>query len=100
MKLGRILFLCCIGFVFLVIYQHNLIIKLTYSKQRLIQKKDKLQKERNELMKELCQLKDLHKVRTWAQDTLGMTDVKMSQVFTLTTVDGEDFYQTPTYLNH
>lgn len=96
MRLGKILFLWGVLFVFAVIYQHNLIIKLNYTKQRLVQKRDKLQKERNELMRQLCQLKDLHSVKEWAINERGMTDMSLSRVFTLTTAGGCDFYGTPT----
>ena len=83
--LGRKLFALGTIFVFGVIYQHNLIIKLNYDKQRLEIKKSKLIKEKNELMKELYQLKDPTKIKSWAVDNLGMRDVNMSHVITLTT---------------
>ena len=46
---GRVLMLGAIAFVFIKIYQHNLIIKLRYEYQRLEKQKLLLEKERNDI---------------------------------------------------
>ncbi len=99
MRFSRLLFVFVTVFVFGVIYQHNLIIKLNYGKQRLALKKDKLTKEQNELMKELYQIKDQSKTKVWAVEQYGMKDLMMSHVITLTTQADGDFFVTPT-TNH
>jgi len=83
-KFGRKLLAFGTLFVFGAIYQHNLIIKLSYAKQRLELKKGKLIKEQNELMKELYQVKDPTKIRAWAMEQQGMKDLALSHVITLT----------------
>ncbi len=99
MKFGRLLFVFGTAIVFLVIYQHNLIIKLNYGKQRLALKKDKLIKEQNELMQALYQLKNPSKTKAWATGQQGMSDLMLSHVITLTTQAEGDFFVTPT-TNH
>lgn len=96
MKFGRLLFIFGTLFVFGVIYQHNLIIKLNYTKQRLALKKTKLIKEQNELMKELYQLRDPSTTRVWAVENQGMKDLVMSHVVTLTVQAQGDFFVTST----
>jgi hypothetical protein len=99
MKFGQLLFIFGTVFVFLVIYQHNLLIKLNYSKQRFVLKKIKLNKEYNELMKEWYQLKDPLKTKIWATERYGMKDLVMSHVITLTTQAQGDFFVTSTIVH-
>lgn len=96
MKIGRLLVVFGAVFMFLVIYQHNLLIKLNYSKQRLAMKKIKLVKEQNELMKEYYQLTDSAKTKKWALEQRGMNDLVMSHVITLTTQGSTEFFITST----
>lgn len=98
-KFGRLLILCGTMFGFFVIYQHNLLIKLNYNKQRLALKKAKLIKEQNELMKEYYQLKDSVKTKGWALEQRGMKDLALSNVITLTTQGRHDFFMTTTVNN-
>jgi hypothetical protein len=93
---GRLVGAFCVIFIFFIIYEHNLIIKVNYNRQRLAQKRDKLMKEQNELTRILCQLKNQAAVRTWATDNAGMSDLAMSQVITLTTQTRHDFFITST----
>lgn len=81
--LGRKLLLLGMVFVFGSIYEHNLMIKLTYERQRLELKKNKLIKEKNEVMKEFYQLSDPARIRAWAESQ-GMKDLALSHVVTLT----------------
>ncbi len=98
MKFSRMLLGLGTIFVFCVIYQHNLIIKLSYARQRLEIKKRKLLKEKNELTKELYQLKDLTKTRAWAIEQQGMKDLALSHIMTLTTKAQYDFFVTSTMM--
>jgi hypothetical protein len=70
--------------VFVKIYQHNLIIKLNYERQRLELKKGQLKKKKNDLFCQLCFLKNPKNVTNFAQETLLMDRLKFSQVMTFT----------------
>ena len=93
---GRLVGAFCVIFTFFIIYEHNLVIKINYNKQRLAQKRDKLMREQNELTRTLQQLKDYAAIRIWALTTAGMCDLTMSQVITLTTNAQHDFFITST----
>ena len=92
----RSLALFFIALVFVKIYQHNQIIKLNYEKQRVENKRNKLKRERNELLVQLSALNDLGKVRKVAQEKMGMQWLTMSQIITVTEQPLFDFYTTTT----
>lgn len=81
-------------FVFLKIYQHNLVIKLSYEKQRLEKKKMQLEKERNDFSVELLSLLDPEKILTKAQEEWGMKAIKINQVRAVPMRTGVDFLRT------
>ena len=84
-KFLKILFFIGIALVFVKIYQHNQVVRITYEKQRLERKKQDLVKEKNELLIRHAFLKDYKKVKQYAQDVLKMRKLLLSQVITLTT---------------
>jgi len=69
-----------ITLAFVKIYQHNLIIKLKYEKQRLEKKATQLRKDRNELVAVYAQLQDSQSVITKATNELGMKPLSIKQV--------------------
>lgn len=79
-----LLFLLCVSFVFIKIYQHNLLIKLSYEKQRQERKKEKLQHKKNHMLAKLYSLRDFKRVKKIAQAKLGLKELKLSQIITLT----------------
>ena len=83
-KSGRLLIITFMCMVFIKIYQHNLIIRLNYEHQRLEIKKSQLKKQKNDLLSQLCFLKDPRCVTSFAQGTLNMDKLKFSQVMTFT----------------
>ena len=70
--------------VFLTIYQHNLIIKRNYEKQRLSKTRIKLENERNELYRTLLHVHNPEAVAARAGTEWGMRPLQPSQVLTLT----------------
>ncbi len=83
-----------IGFVFLKIYQHNLIIKLNYEYQRLEKKKSQLEKDRNELLAVFLKVQAPRKVLAMARDTWGMVPLTIHQVCTIEVRPEIDFLST------
>ncbi len=77
-------FMILLFFIFIKIYQHNLLIKLNYEKQRFEKKNSKLRKKKNELLVQYFKLKNQHRVKNVAQQDLGMQPIKLSQVITFT----------------
>lgn len=87
MKRGNffsLLFLLTIIFVFTKIYQHNLIIKLNYEKQRLERKRVILKQEKNQKLAQLYNLKDFNRIKKIATEKIGLQELKLSQIITLT----------------
>lgn len=83
-KFLSILFLVIVFFVFFKIYQHNLLIRLNYEKQRVENEKNELKKKKNELLVKYFEFKNQHRVKTVAQEKLGMQPLKLSQIITFT----------------
>jgi hypothetical protein len=90
----QMLLLMLIGFFFLKIYQHNLIIKLNYEYQRLEKKKSQLEKDRNELLSVYLKTRDPHKVLAIARDEWGMVPLKIHQVESIVEHPEIDFFST------
>lgn len=84
LKAGRLLLITLMCMVFIKIYQHNLIIKLNYERQRLEIKKSQLKKQKNDLFRHLCFLKEPRNVASFAQQSMAMDKLKFSQVMTFT----------------
>ena len=70
--------------MFFKIYQHNLLIKLNYEKQRLEIKKEQLKQKKNSLLVEFFKLKDFKRIKNIAQQDFGFQDLKLSQIKTFT----------------
>ncbi len=83
-KFLTIIFLVIICFIFVKIYQHNLLIKLDYKKQRIENKKNKLKRKKNELLVKYFELKNQHRVKAFVQEELGMKPISLSQIITFT----------------
>ncbi len=79
-----LLFLLCTFFVFIKIYQHNLLIKLIYEKQRLERKKEILKQKKNHMLAKLYTLRDFKRVKKIAEKKLGLKELKLSQIITMT----------------
>lgn len=79
-SLTKILIVLVVSFVFIKIYQHNLVIKLNYERQRLENKKTQREKERNELSVQLLSLLEPGKLVVKAKEAWGMNAIKISQV--------------------
>ena len=75
-----LIFLFSVFFVFLKIYQHNLLIKLNYEKQHLDRIAEDLKKEKNLKLAQLYQLKDFKKVKDIAQKDLFLIDLSLLQI--------------------
>lgn len=84
LRLGRIIGVFTLCLVFTKIYQHNLVIKLNYKKQRLELNKNDLNKSCSNLKVELCRLKDAEQIKKIAQEKWGMEKLKFAQVTTFT----------------
>ncbi len=78
------LFFICLFFVFIKIYQHNLLIKLNYEKQRLEKKNLKLKRKKNMLLVELFKLKDFKRIKNIAEEKFDFHELKLSQIKTFT----------------
>lgn len=83
-----------LGLSFFKIYQHNLVIKLNYEKQRLVKRKEHLKKERNDLLMKLFVAQDYGQLQARARQEWGMVPMKVSHVLTLTTQATVDFMAT------
>ena len=83
-KFFTLFFVINLFFVFVKIYQHNQLIKLSYKKQRLENKKNSLKKKKNELLVELFTLKNQQRVKKIAQEKFGMQPLRLSQIVTFT----------------
>ncbi len=79
----RILWTVLIGFVFVRIYQHNLIIGLRYERQRLAQEIGQLEKQRNELLADWYQSQDPERLHALACEAWGMSPVSVDRVIIL-----------------
>jgi hypothetical protein len=79
-----ILFLLNLTFIFIKIYQHNLIIKLNYEKQRVENIKHELKREKNDFRVKFFTLRNQEEVARLAQEKLGMQPLKLSQIITFT----------------
>ncbi|MBD3232060.1 hypothetical protein GF322_05400 [Candidatus Dependentiae bacterium] len=79
-----ILFTLNIVFIFIKIYQHNLLIRLTYEKQRIEKHKNDLKKQKNDLRIKYLTIIDQEKIYNLAKDKLGMQSLKLSQITTCT----------------
>jgi hypothetical protein len=84
LKFLTILFLVSISFIFLKIYQHNLLIKLSYEKQRVESEKNELKKKKSELLVKYFELSNQLVVKNMAQEKLGLQPLKLSQIITFT----------------
>ncbi len=84
LKFLTILFLVGLSFIFLKIYQHNLLIKLSYEKQRVENEKNELKKKKSELFVKYFELSNRQLVRSKAQEKLGLQPLKLSQIVTFT----------------
>lgn len=83
-KSGRLAIFIIMCMVFVKIYQHNLIIRLNYERQRLEIKKKQLKTQKNDFQRQLCCVRDSGIVSAFAQDKLGLSKTKFSQVMTFT----------------
>ena len=83
-KFFSLLFLLCTSFVFVKIYQHNLLIKLIYEKQRLERKKDTLKQNKNHMLAKLYTLRDFKRIKRIAKENFGLKELKLSQIITMT----------------
>ncbi len=77
-----ILFVINLVFIFTKIYQHNLLISLTYEKQRIENKKNNLKKQKNDLRIQYFTMIDQEKVWNLAKSKLGLQPLRLSQVTT------------------
>ncbi|MBU4270148.1 hypothetical protein KJ644_03340 [Candidatus Dependentiae bacterium] len=85
-KFLSIIFLLVISFIFLKIYQHNLLIKLSYEKQRFALKKEELKQKKNLLLVDFYKLKDFKRIKNIASQELGLQELTLSQIKTFTSV--------------
>ena len=76
--------LCILLFLFIKIYQHNKIIKLTYAQQRIEKSHANLTKEKNKLLLSLNELQDRTTIKTKTQEQLKMNPLKISQIISFT----------------
>lgn len=92
-----------VGFFFLKIYQHNLLIQQTYKYQRLVKNKMLLKKERNELKVQCALVRNADLVLSYAENIVHMKALKPSQIVHCDDIKGAfDFLATPShskYLN-
>ena len=83
-------------FIFLKIYQHNIIIKLTYEQQRLEHQKRDLEQKLNEQYIQMFLLQDPDKVFAIVQEENGMTPIKLTQIQEISKeLDTFDYFTTP-----
>jgi cell division protein FtsL len=83
-KFFTVLVCIILAFIFIKIYQHNILIKLTYKKQRLEKKKNKLKRKKNHLTVKLFKLKNYEKIEKIARNKFGMQPLTTSQIITVT----------------
>ena len=81
-----------LSFVFIKIYQHNILIKLNYQKQRLEKKKHNLKRKKADLVVKLCTLK-YETIQKIAQKKYGMTQLQTSQIIAVP-------QKTPLHITH
>jgi hypothetical protein len=79
-------------FVFTTIYQHNLIINLNYVQQRINKQQAALEKDRNELLKELLYLRSPEHIMAHAQQQ-GMRPLQVQQVIVLESTSTVQFFR-------
>jgi cell division protein FtsL len=83
-KFLKTLLILIIVMIFTKIYQHNKIIKLTYTKQRLERKYQELLQERSDLLIKHFTLKDYKKIKQFARENLKLDKMSLSNVITMT----------------
>ena len=79
-KRFRVLTILIVVLAFFKIYQHNLLVQLTYEHQRLERHKKELEQTRNEMYISLLQRKDPDKVFAYARNKLGLQPLAINQV--------------------
>lgn len=93
-SLSRILVVLVICFVFIKIYQHNLVIKLNYEKQRLEKKEALLEKQKNDLCVEYLTLREPEQLIIYAKSEWGMKAVDPAKVRVIPSSSKADFLAT------
>jgi len=76
----KILSIVIVVLAFFKIYQHNLLVQLTYEYQRLVQHKKKLEQERNELYIHFLRKRDPERIFAHAQKKLGLHMLTIDQI--------------------
>ncbi len=76
-----------IFFIFFQIHKHSKIIRLSYQKQKSEQKREQLVQRVQELTQQLHALKEKSSIKKFAQETLGMQKIKLSQVKKIETLN-------------
>ena len=71
---------CALGLLFVKLYLHNRSINLSYTKQKLENKRVVLRKELNGLRMQLLTLKDHHNAEVRAKTELGLRQLNAHQV--------------------
>lgn len=79
----KILFSVVVCLAFFKIYQHNLLVQLTYQHQRLVMQKKRLEQERNEQYIAYLSLHNPEAVFTVAKDKLSMKALTVTQLRTI-----------------
>ena len=67
-------------FIFFQIHKHSKVIRLSYCKQKYEQQKEIMTQKIQELTKNLYALKERSEIKKYAQETLKMKKMKLSQV--------------------
>lgn len=96
-SLPKVLGMLLVVFVFGKIYQHNLLIKLNYERQRFEKKKMQREKEKNELTIKLLSLLEPERVLAKAKDEWGMRPMTVRQIRALSQESGIDFLKTSSH---
>ena len=78
------LFVILVASVFLKIYQHNLLINLSYRRQLLERKKKFLMEHKNKLLVRLFKFKNHQNVKKIAMEKLDLRPIMLSQIITVT----------------
>jgi hypothetical protein len=91
-SLSKIMIALGVSFIFVKIYQHNLVIKLNYEKQRLEKRKLQQEKVRNDFIVEYLSLTDPAKILTKAKGLWGMKPIKICQVRSVPALSQLDFF--------
>ncbi|MFH1831371.1 MAG: hypothetical protein ABH827_01070 [bacterium] len=83
-KFLKMAFVILVLSVFVKIYQHNCLIRMSYKKQRLQQKELEYLKRKSELLTQLYQASDKDGVKKWAGVNHGMSALSFSQIISVT----------------